>query len=121
MIPYFVDENGLKMWQTDYNPGTTEFADWAEFTAYPDAYLWEGEEADPANIPSSSIVAVGMLANAETPLASYVFYLKEVMLITNGSGIIEVMNDHKVSKAMINGQLVIIRNGEVFNALGAAL
>jgi len=118
MIPFFVNDEGNRMWQDDYNPGTTEFADWGDFTALPDAYLWDESETE---IAATNVVAVGVVANADTPLQDYVFYLKELMLITNGSGIIEVMSDHKVSKAMVNGQLVIIRNGVMFNALGAAL
>lgn len=116
LIHYLRDEDGNRWWDSNgwygLNPTSWTAIDVAPFTT-----LWDGQ-AD-ANFGKKPFVKVGFIANPGAA-ASGKFYLKNVKITADvASGIDNTAVEAKTTKIMRDGQMLIIRDGKTFNALGA--
>lgn len=91
-------------------------ADWTAKSYMPADVLWDST-TDPT--PAKPFVALGFLANPQDPTTAS-FAIRNVKLtVEGGTGIDNAAVDVKATKIIRDGQVMIVRDGKTFNALGA--
>lgn len=91
-------------------------ADWTAKSYMPADVLWDST-TDPT--PAKPFVALGFLANPQDPTTAS-FAIRNVKLtVEGGTGIDNAAIDVKATKIIRDGQVMIVRDGKTFNALGA--
>ena len=91
-------------------------ADWTAKSYMPADVLWDST-TDPT--PAKPFVALGFLANPQDPTTAS-FAIRNVKLTVEGAtGIDNAAVDVKATKIIRDGQVMIVRDGKTFNALGA--
>ena len=91
-------------------------ADWQSVSYMPSDVLW-GSTTDAS--PAKPFVAIGFLANPEHATNAS-FAIRNVKLTYNpATGIDNANAEVKAVKTIKDGQMVIVREGKTFNALGA--
>jgi len=115
LIHYLRDSEGSRWWD-DANWLDMEAQTWTNKSVTPAKCLWDGATYPYGTHP---IAAVGFIANPDNP-ASGTFAIKNVKLIVpDGTGIDNTAIETKATKVFRDGQMVILRDGKAFNALGA--
>ncbi|MBO4454480.1 MAG: hypothetical protein J5761_05440 [Paludibacteraceae bacterium] len=116
---YLRDDQGARWTKGNYWPNlaSTSFVEISEFM--PDELLWDAAEYAFGDHPFTSI---GFIANPGDPTTGS-FALKNVKITVPGedTGIEDVNASVKAVKMVRNGQLIIIRDGKTFNAIGAEM
>jgi hypothetical protein len=93
-------------------------AEWANKNYMPSDVLWDSSTATE---PVKPFKALGFLANPENPTAGS-FSIRNVKLTVSGEqGVENVKTNAKAVKVIRDGQMLIIREGKTFNALGAEM
>jgi len=127
MLPYLRDLDGNRWWNNETWSSLSE-TDWTEVTVNdPFTSLWDGGTVFGA-VPFTRI---GFVANAgvdegEFTEESGVFELKNVIIIVpdkeeEHEAVENVQALSKTVKVIRNGQMMILRDGKTFNALGAEM
>lgn len=126
MLPYLRDLDGNRWWNNETWSSLSE-TDWTEVTVNdPFTSLWDGGTVFGA-VPFTRI---GFVANAgvdegEFTEESGVFELKNVIIIVPDKEEHEAVENvqalSKTVKVIRNGQMMILRDGKTFNALGTEM
>ena len=126
VLSYVRDSEGNRWW--DANTWiTSEQGTWLEITAAPSACLWDGASYKYGTHP---FIALGFIANPGTDdpngdsfLATGKFYLKNVKLIVpdDQTSLDNTSAEQKTNKVIRDGQIMILRDGKTFNALGTEI
>ena len=113
---YLRDSEGAR-WYDDADDFSLSSDEWVSKVGYvPTKLLWD---ASSVNFGDKPIIAVGFIAN---PMEAYsgTFKLRNVKLTVSGETAVEnVESQTKAVKVVRNGQILILRDGKTFNALGA--
>lgn len=115
-IIYLRDSEGAR-WYDDADDFSLSHADWLVKTGYlPTKLCWDAADYAFGERPFTKL---GFMAN---PMAaeSSTFSIRNIkVIVPGGTGIEEVDVSAKAVKMVRDGQLLIIRDGKTFNALGA--
>lgn len=119
LYAYLRDTEGARWRKGDYYPSLSS-TDWKTEAAYvPDALLWDAAEYAYGERPFKKI---GFIANPSEATAGS-FSLRNIKItVPGGTTAIDNANANaKASKIIRDGQVLIIRDGRTFNALGAEI
>ena len=116
IYPYLRDAEGNR-WTKDEYWLTLESSAWTSETTYlPDASLWDGQTYA---FGDKAFTSFGIIANPGTAKTG-TFKIRNVKITAEkGTGINNIAVEAKTTKIMRDGQMLIIRDGKTFNALGA--
>ncbi len=118
LLVYLLDSEGGK-WHNNDADLSMSAADWTTIAdLIPVDYLW----SDPGyTMGTYPFVALGFIANPMNE-SSNTFSLRNVILnVPDGTGLENARSDVKAQKIIRDGQVLIIRDGRTFNALGAEM
>lgn len=115
---YLKDSEGIRWYSQAKDLHINGVPDWTHEEYMPHDALW----AEPSHtVGDCPFVAIGFLANCADP-ATDTFCLRNVKVIVEANGISsaveETREEGKAVKVIRNGQLLIIRDGKTYNALG---
>lgn len=118
-IIYLRDSEGAR-WYDDADDFSLSHADWLAKTGYlPTKLCWDAADYAFGERPFTKL---GFMAN---PMAaeSSTFSIRNIKVIVPGedTGIEDVNASVKAVKMVRNGQLIIVRDGKAFNAIGAEM
>ena len=118
-IVYLKDSQGGLWYSAAADLSISEWnAEWENVSFMPSDVLWETSKASE---PVKPFTELGFLANPENPTAAS-FAIRNVQLTTTGSeGINHTTVEAKAVKVIRDGQVLILRDGKTFNALGAEM
>lgn len=119
LLHYLRDSEGNRWYDSGswYGLG----ADWVSKTSVPDASLWDGQKAE--DLGKYPFTKIGFIANPSVVGAGF-FTLRNVVITVEDGGTTAIDNANanaKASKIIRDGQVLIIRDGRTFNALGAEI
>ena len=114
LYPYIRDAEGKRWYKNEYWPNVKE-TEWLEESILPDNCPWDEADYDFGTHPFISLAFVVNPSKAGTG----VFYLRNVKVIAEETGIANTAVEAKAVKIIRNGQVLFIRDGKTFNALGA--
>ena len=116
LFPYLRDEEGNRWTKDDFYPSLEE-KEWTPIEVLPDAPLWDS----PAyKFGEKAFTKLGFITNPGTARKS-TFYLRNVKITVAGeeTAIDNTAAEAKTVKVIRDGQVLILRDGRTFNALGA--
>lgn len=96
-------------------------ADWVSKTAVPNASLWDGQAAE--DFGKYPFKTIGFVANPSDAGAGF-FTLRNVVITVEDGGTTAIDNtdtEAQAVKVIRDGQVLIIREGKTFNALGVEI
>lgn len=117
-IVYLEDSEGGQWYSNAADLSISSWnAEWASKSFMPSDVLWESSEASSPVLP---FVELGFLANPELPTQGS-FTIRNISLTVEGdeTAVDQVSNEAKATKLIRNGQVLFVRDGKTFNALGA--
>lgn len=116
LYPRLRDSEGNRWYKNDYWPNLIE-TNWQSETMLPDHCPWDGATY---NFGEQPFAALAFVANPSAP-GSGVFYLRNVKITVEGeeTAVEQISNAAKATKVIRNGQVLFVRDGKTFNALGA--
>lgn len=117
LYPYVRDAEGARWTKGEYWI-TLEETSWGSESIVPDALLWDAADYE---LASKAVTAVGFIANPGSATTSS-FALRNVKLIVpddEETALDNVATQSMVVKVVRGGQVLFIRDGKTFNALGA--
>lgn len=119
LIVYLKDSQGGLWYSAAADLSISEWnAEWANVTFMPTDVLWETSQA---SAPVKPFTELGFLANPENPTDAS-FAIRNVKLTVPGSEAINnAVVQSKAVKVIRDGQVLILRDGKTFNALGAEM
>ena len=118
-IVYLRASDGAR-WYDDADDFSMEHADWLVKTGYfPTQLMWDASASAIGDLP---FTAIGFIANPMNATDG-TFAIRNVKLTVPGddTGIEDVNASVKAIKMVRNGQLIIVRDGKTFNAIGAEM
>ena len=118
-IVYLRASDGAR-WYDDADDFSMSHADWLVKTGYfPTKLMWDASESAIGDLP---FTAIGFIANPMNATDG-TFAIRNVKITVPGedTGIEDVDASVKAVKMVRNGQLIIIRDGKTFNAIGAEM
>lgn len=118
-VVYLRASDGAR-WYDDADDFSMSHADWFVKTGYfPTKLMWDASESALGDLP---FTAIGFIANPMNATDG-TFAIRNVKLTVPGdnTGIEDVNASVKAVKMVRNGQLIIIRDGKTFNAIGAEM
>ena len=117
-IHYLRDSQGHRWWDSN-NWKDLSSTDWKTVAVVPSSSLWDGQAA--SDFVNRTFVKVCFVANPSTP-TSGTFSLRNVVITVEDGGTTDIDNtavEGKAVKVIRDGQVLILRDGKTFNALGA--
>lgn len=117
-IVYLEDSEGGQWYSAAADLSISSWnAEWESKNFMPSDVLWESSEAE---APVKPFVALGFLANPSVPTQG-AFFLRNIKLtVPDAETALEQVNaQSKVTKVVRDGQVLFMRDGKTFNALGA--
>lgn len=118
-VVYLRASDGAR-WYDDADDFSMSHADWLVKTGYfPTKLMWDASESAIGDLP---FTAIGFIANPMNA-TNGTFAIRNVKLTVPGddTGIEDVNASVKAIKMVRNGQLIIVRDGKTFNAIGAEM
>lgn len=117
LIVYLEDSEGGKWYSNAADLSISNWnAEWESKSFMPSDVLWGSSTAA---TPVKPFVSLGFMANPANPTAA-TFAIRNVVLTVEGETAIgNTAAEVKSSKIVRNGQILIVRDGRTFNALGA--
>lgn len=118
---YIKDSEGIRWYSSAADLSISSWvAEWQSKCYMPSDVLWDPAPAYP--IGEKPFVAIGFLANPQNPTeASFAIRNVKVFVPGSGTGITNVSATPKAQKLIRDGQMLIIRDGKTFNAIGAEM
>ena len=118
-IVYLEDSEGGQWYSNAADLSISEWnADWATKSFMPSDVLWGSSTAA---APVKPFVSLGFMANPENPTAA-TFAIRNIVLTVEGeTAIPNTQVEGKTVKVIRDGQVLILRDGKTFNALGAEM
>ena len=118
-IVYLMDSQGGMWYSFDADLSISEWnAEWEGKAFMPTDVLWDSSLASE---PVKPFKQLGFLANPENPTSAS-FAIRNIKLTVNGSeDITNTSVQSKAVKVIRDGQVLILRDGKTFNALGAEM
>ena len=120
LLVYLEDTEGIKWYSNAADVCiSTWYAEWDAKSYFPTDALWATPSHAAGDYP---FVKLGFMANPENPTTGS-FAIRNVKLTVPGddTGIEDVNASVKAVKMVRNGQLIIVRDGKTFNAIGAEM
>ena len=115
IYPYLRDSEGNRWFKKDFWPNALT-TDWDALSALPDNCPWDGATYAFGEKP---FVQLAFAANP-SKAGTGTFYLRNVKLtVDDGTNIDNIAAEAKTTKVIRDGQILILRDGKTFNALGA--
>lgn len=114
MYPYLLDSEDNRWFKDNYWPNMSE-TEWQSETMLPDK-SWDNESG---TFGGQTYVKFAVIAQ---PSAAYTgtFYLRNIKLtVADATNIDNIAAQGKTTKIIRDGQILILRDGKTFNALGA--
>lgn len=118
-VVYLRAEDGAR-WYDDADDFSMSHADWFAKTGYfPTKLMWDESEYELGEKP---FIALGLIANPITA-GSGVFSLRNVKITVpdDATGINNTVVEGKTMKVIRDGQVLILRDGKAYNALGVEM
>jgi len=117
LIPYVRDEEGNR-WFDSNNMGDLRNSSWTTLSLVPSEKLWD---APAYPYGEKNIVKLGIIANPENP-TSGIFKIRNAKITADWpTSIDNTASEVKAIKTIKDGQMVIVRDGKSYNALGAEM
>jgi len=117
LYAYLRDAEGNRWTKDDFWPSLEEI-EWTEIDMLPDAPHWDNPEYDFGDQPFTRL---GFIANPGTATSSS-FALRNVKLtVDDETAVSNIEAQSKTTKVIRDGQMVILRDGKTYNALGTQL
>ena len=118
-VVYLRAEDGAR-WYDNADDFSMSHADWFSKAEYvPTGLLWDASDYAFGEKP---FIALGFIANPGSATTG-TFSLRKVKLTVpgddSGTAVENVSDQHKVTKVVRGGQVLFLRDGKTFNALGA--
>lgn len=118
LVVFLRDANGNRWWSgTSLSPAG--MSDWTAINEVPKTTFWDDQADD--TYPSQSITALGISFGSGSTFTNYAIDVKDLVIKEGATSLNTIKSEAKAVKRMVNGQLVIERNGQYFNAIGVAL
>ena len=115
LYPYLRDDQGKRWYKSSLYPNLKN-TEWQEISILPDNCPWDGATYDFGEHPFTSFAVV---ANPNAA-GSGTFYIRNLKITADeATGIDNAAVDVKATKIIRDGQVMIVRDGKTFNALGA--
>lgn len=116
-VVYLRADDGAR-WYDDADDFSMSHEDWFAKTGYfPTKLMWDASNFD---LGARPFIALGFIANPGAPTTN-TFSLRNVKITVEGdeTAVDQVNTEAKVVKVIRNGQVLFVRDGKTFNALGA--
>ena len=119
LLVYLEDSEGGKWYSAAADLSISSWdAEWATKSFMPSDVLWGSSTAA---APVKPFVSLGFMANPENPTAA-TFAIRNIVLTVEGeTAIPNTQVEGKTVKVIRDGQVLILRDGKTFNALGAEM
>jgi len=112
---YVRDTNGHRWYSGSY-AAPYQLSNWTAINETPSETMFDDQLA--SEYPNQSIERVGIIISPGVAVTNYAFSVKDLKLVTTSTGMKEVKATALVTKKMIDGKMVIMRDGKAYNILG---
>jgi len=112
---YVRDGNGHRWYSGTYG-APYQLTDWSAFSETPNQTMFDDQQA--ADYPKQKIGRVGIIISPGAAITSYAFYVKDLKIVTTSTGIQAVKAAAPVTKRIVDGKMLIMRDGKAYNVLG---